>query len=111
MTRVDDVWKARHIGHLPFVIFSFFVVVCVCVKVMTLCLNERIGAVVLGATGLVGQRLVSLLDEHPWFQVMAVAASPRSEGKLYKVQCRCSNGDGDRNGDGDGDDGGGRRCR
>lgn len=38
---------------------------------------------VLGATGMVGQRFVSLLSEHPWFEVTAVAASPNSAGKLY----------------------------
>ncbi|MFH1375769.1 MAG: aspartate-semialdehyde dehydrogenase [Patescibacteria group bacterium] len=38
---------------------------------------------VLGATGMVGQRFVSLLDGHPWFRVVAVAASPRSAGKKY----------------------------
>jgi aspartate-semialdehyde dehydrogenase len=39
---------------------------------------------VLGATGMVGQRFVSLLAEHPWFEVSAVAASPSSAGKKYK---------------------------
>jgi len=38
---------------------------------------------VLGATGMVGQRFVSLLDNHPWFEVTAVAASPSSAGKAY----------------------------
>lgn len=38
---------------------------------------------VLGATGMVGQRFVSLLEGHPWFQIVAVAASPRSAGKPY----------------------------
>ncbi len=38
---------------------------------------------VLGATGMVGQRFVSLLENHPWFEVTAVAASPSSAGKLY----------------------------
>ncbi len=41
----------------------------------------RVGIV--GATGMVGQRFVSLLAEHPWFQVTAVAASERSAGKRY----------------------------
>src|SRR5690242_16921983 len=39
---------------------------------------------VLGATGMVGQRFVSLLAEHPWFEVTAVAASPSSAGKTYR---------------------------
>lgn len=38
---------------------------------------------VLGATGMVGQRFVALLENHPWFQVTAVAASPSSAGKSY----------------------------
>jgi len=38
---------------------------------------------VLGATGIVGQRLVKLLAEHPWFELTEVAASERSSGKTY----------------------------
>lgn len=38
---------------------------------------------VLGATGMVGQRFVSLLEGHPWFEVTVVAASPSSAGKQY----------------------------
>lgn len=38
---------------------------------------------VLGATGMVGQRFIQLLDNHPWFNVKVVAASPQSAGKLY----------------------------
>lgn len=38
---------------------------------------------VLGATGIVGQRLVKLLSEHPWFELTEVAASERSSGKTY----------------------------
>lgn len=39
---------------------------------------------VVGATGMVGQRFVSLLENHPWFQLTVVAASPRSAGKTYE---------------------------
>ena len=39
---------------------------------------------VVGATGMVGQRFVSLLENHPWFELVAVAASPRSAGKSYE---------------------------
>lgn len=39
---------------------------------------------IIGATGMVGQRFVSLLKEHPWFNVTALAASPRSAGLSYK---------------------------
>ncbi len=42
----------------------------------------RVG--VIGATGMVGQRFVSLLENHPWFQLKVVAASPRSAGKTYE---------------------------
>jgi len=38
---------------------------------------------IIGATGYVGQRFVSLLQNHPWFDVAVVAASPRSAGKSY----------------------------
>ena len=43
---------------------------------------------VLGATGLVGQRLVKLLSGHPWFQLTEVAASERSSGKNYSEAVR-----------------------
>ena len=39
---------------------------------------------VIGATGMVGQRFVSLIDNHPWFELAAVAASSRSAGKSYE---------------------------
>ena len=42
----------------------------------------RVG--ILGATGMVGQRFISLLEDHPWFQVVTVAASARSAGKTYE---------------------------
>jgi aspartate-semialdehyde dehydrogenase len=44
---------------------------------------KRWRAGVLGATGMVGQRIVKLLAEHPWFELTAVAASERSTGKTY----------------------------
>lgn len=39
---------------------------------------------IIGATGMVGQRFVTLLENHPWFTVTALAASSRSAGKTYK---------------------------
>ena len=45
---------------------------------------EKINVGVLGATGMVGQRYIKLLEDHPWFKVTYVAASPRSAGKPYK---------------------------
>jgi aspartate-semialdehyde dehydrogenase len=45
---------------------------------------EKLNVAVLGATGMVGQRFIDLLRNHPWFEVTAVAASPRSAGKTYE---------------------------
>src|SRR5436305_5377951 len=42
---------------------------------------------ILGATGMVGQRLVSLLEDHPWFEVSWLAASEKSAGKAYAQAC------------------------
>lgn len=39
---------------------------------------------IIGATGMVGQRFATLLENHPWFQVTALAASARSAGKTYR---------------------------
>lgn len=50
--------------------------------------EKKLRAGVLGATGLVGQRLVSLLAEHPWFELAEVAASERSSGKTYAEAVR-----------------------
>ncbi len=44
---------------------------------------ERLRVGIIGATGMVGQRFISLLDQHPWFEVAALAASERSAGKRY----------------------------
>src|SRR5438132_7321314 len=44
---------------------------------------SKIKVGVLGATGAVGQRLVRLLDGHPWFEVAAMAGSERTAGKVY----------------------------
>src|SRR6202165_5624901 len=46
-------------------------------------LDKKLRAGVLGATGLVGQRIVHLLANHPWFELTEVAASERSSGKTY----------------------------
>ncbi len=46
-------------------------------------LKRRIPVAILGATGSVGQKFVSLLAEHPWFHVVALTASERSAGKVY----------------------------
>lgn len=44
---------------------------------------DRIPVGILGATGMVGQKFVSLLAEHPWFEIAALAAGERSAGKPY----------------------------
>ena len=47
-------------------------------------MSEKLKVGILGGTGMVGQRFISLLDNHPWFEVTTVAASPRSAGKTYE---------------------------
>ncbi len=47
-------------------------------------MNEKLKVGVLGGTGMVGQRFVSLLEGHPWFEVTVIAASARSAGKTYE---------------------------
>ena len=44
---------------------------------------EKLKVGILGATGMVGQRFITLLAEHPWFEITTLAASPRSSGKTY----------------------------
>ena len=45
---------------------------------------EKYKVGVIGGTGMVGQRFVTLLENHPWFQLTAIAASSRSAGKTYE---------------------------
>ncbi len=47
-------------------------------------MSKKLKAGILGGTGMVGQRFVSLLENHPWFEVTTIAASPRSAGKTYE---------------------------
>lgn len=47
-------------------------------------MSEKLRAGILGGTGMVGQRFISLLENHPWFEVTVIAASPRSAGKTYE---------------------------
>ncbi|MEW6365643.1 MAG: aspartate-semialdehyde dehydrogenase [Acidobacteriota bacterium] len=49
---------------------------------------KKVPVGILGATGMVGQRFIQLLDDHPWFEVAAVAASDRSAGRRYSDACR-----------------------
>ncbi len=47
-------------------------------------MDKKLRVGILGATGMVGQRFISLLENHPWFDVVLVAASARSAGKTYE---------------------------
>ena len=47
-------------------------------------MDQKLRVGILGATGMVGQRFISLLENHPWFEVVTVAASARSAGKTYE---------------------------
>ena len=47
-------------------------------------MSEKLKVGILGGTGMVGQRFISLLENHPWFEVTTIAASPRSAGKTYE---------------------------
>ena len=47
-------------------------------------MSEKLKVGILGGTGMVGQRYISLLENHPWFEVTTIAASPRSAGKTYE---------------------------
>lgn len=47
-------------------------------------MDKKLKVGVLGATGMVGQRFISILADHPWYEVVTVAASPRSVGKTYE---------------------------
>ncbi|OZG49430.1 aspartate-semialdehyde dehydrogenase [Pseudoscardovia suis] len=47
-------------------------------------MSEKLKVGVLGATGMVGQRFVTLLENHPWFELVTVAASAHSAGKTYE---------------------------
>jgi aspartate-semialdehyde dehydrogenase len=50
-------------------------------------MNRKYRVGILGATGMVGQRFIQLLVDHPQFEVSAVAASDRSQGKAYGEAC------------------------
>ena len=51
-------------------------------------MNRKIPIGILGATGVVGQRFIQMLEHHPWFEVAWLAASDRSEGKVYSEAAR-----------------------
>ena len=47
-------------------------------------MSEKLKVGILGGTGMVGQRFISLLDNHPWFEVVTIAASARSQARHTK---------------------------
>jgi aspartate-semialdehyde dehydrogenase len=51
-------------------------------------MSRKIPIGILGATGVVGQRFIQMLENHPWFEVAWLAASDRSEGKTYAEAAR-----------------------
>src|SRR5271166_6632085 len=51
-------------------------------------MNNKLPIGILGATGVVGQRFIQMLEHHPWFEVAWLAASDRSEGKAYADAAR-----------------------
>ncbi len=48
---------------------------------------RKIPVAILGATGIVGQRFIQLLQDHPWFEISALVASDRSAGRTYRDAC------------------------
>src|SRR5258708_19481231 len=51
-------------------------------------MSKKLPIGILGATGVVGQRFIQMLEHHPWFEVAWLAASDRSEGKSYSDAAR-----------------------
>src|SRR4051812_41526676 len=51
-------------------------------------MKSKIPVGILGATGMVGQRFIQLLEQHPWFEVAWLGASERSAGQQYKDAVR-----------------------
>ena len=47
-------------------------------------MEQKLKVGILGATGMVGQRFISLLENHPWFQVTTLAAAPEAPGRLTR---------------------------
>jgi aspartate-semialdehyde dehydrogenase len=51
-------------------------------------MSKKLSVGILGATGIVGQRFIQMLEGHPWFEVAWLAASDRSEGRTYEEAAR-----------------------
>jgi len=50
-------------------------------------MTKKLRVGILGATGMVGQRFIQLLEDHPQFEITALAASDRSQGKPFQDAC------------------------
>src|SRR5215469_1376229 len=59
-----------------------------CYKIPSTYMTGKTPIGILGATGVVGQRFIQMLENHPWFEVAWLAASDRSEGKVYSEAAR-----------------------
>src|SRR5438270_3409987 len=59
-----------------------------CCRISSFPMQKKIPVGILGATGVVGQRFIQMLERHPWFEVAWLAASDRSEGKTYAEAVR-----------------------
>src|SRR4051795_8449132 len=59
-----------------------------CCRISSFPMQKKIPVGILGATGIVGQRFVQMLEHHPWFEVTWLAASDRSEGRPYGEAAR-----------------------
>ena len=49
-------------------------------------MSEKLKVGILGATGMVGQRFISLLENHPWFEVVTLAQAQEAQERLMKKQ-------------------------
>jgi aspartate-semialdehyde dehydrogenase len=61
---------------------------CTVVEFIQFPMQNKIPVGILGATGIVGQRFIQMLEHHPWFEVAWLAASDRSEGREYAGAAR-----------------------
>ena len=73
----------REKNNKPLIFFGCYAILIIKIIIGGVCMKEyKVG--IIGATGMVGQRLITLLSDHPWFKISVLAASANSAGKLYK---------------------------
>ncbi|MDK2810843.1 MAG: aspartate-semialdehyde dehydrogenase [Petroclostridium sp.] len=68
------------LGHVQSIVYVFTEQE---IKERVIFMDKKLKVGIIGGTGMVGQRFVSLLHDHPWFEVACIAASERSAGKTY----------------------------